>query len=168
MIMQNQRYRSGPSPESAVGRGERSGAWLAICGVILSLLAPGLRAQPATAPEPAGLTPQASLTIHPESPSRPYSRFLFGGFIEHFDGQIYGGIFEPGSPLSDAHGYRQDVIAALKELKLAIVLAGDSPDAYNDLAHPDRVEPIKTNLTFTHGIAALAPHSITIVKLGSR
>jgi alpha-N-arabinofuranosidase len=65
--------------------------------------------------------PQATLKIDPAAPSVPYSPMLFGGFIEHFDGQIYGGLYDPGSPLSDARGFRQDVIAALKELKLAIV-----------------------------------------------
>ncbi|MCB1128163.1 MAG: alpha-N-arabinofuranosidase, partial [Verrucomicrobiae bacterium] len=65
--------------------------------------------------------PQATLTINPDAPRVPRSPMLFGGFIEHFDGQIYGGIFEPGSPLSDERGFRQDVIAALKELKLSVV-----------------------------------------------
>ena len=51
----------------------------------------------------------------------PYSPMIFGGFIEHFDDQIYGGVFEPGSPLSDERGFRKDVIAAMKELKLSIV-----------------------------------------------
>ena len=46
---------------------------------------------------------------------------IFGGFIEHFHHQIYGGIFEPGSPLADEHGFRRDVIKAVKELKLSVV-----------------------------------------------
>jgi alpha-N-arabinofuranosidase len=46
---------------------------------------------------------------------------LFGGFIEHFHRQIYGGLFEPGSPLSDANGFRRDVIEAMKELKLSVL-----------------------------------------------
>jgi alpha-N-arabinofuranosidase len=52
---------------------------------------------------------------------RPYSRMIFGHFIEHFHRQVYGGIFDPGSPLSDARGFRLDVIAALKELDPPIV-----------------------------------------------
>ncbi|HRY51316.1 MAG TPA: alpha-L-arabinofuranosidase C-terminal domain-containing protein [Candidatus Paceibacterota bacterium] len=70
---------------------------------------------------PPDEAPQATITLHPNAPSVPCSPMIFGGFIEHFDGQIYGGIFEPGSPLSDARGYRQDVIAAFKELRLSIV-----------------------------------------------
>lgn len=72
-------------------------------------------------PDPSSTDPTATVTIDSAAPSVPYSRMLFGGFIEHFDGQIYGGLFEPGSPLSDQRGFRKDVIAALKELKLAIV-----------------------------------------------
>jgi hypothetical protein len=49
-------------------------------------------------PDPSSEEPQASVTINTDAPSVPYSPMLFGGFIEHFDGQIYGGLFEPGSP----------------------------------------------------------------------
>lgn len=33
---------------------------------------------------------------------------------------IYGGIYEPGSPLSDENGFRKDVIEALKELSVPV------------------------------------------------
>ena len=46
---------------------------------------------------------------------------IFGQFIEHFHRQIYGGIFDPGSKLSDKDGFRKDVIEALRELKVPIV-----------------------------------------------
>lgn len=65
--------------------------------------------------------PSATVTIDADAPSRPYSRMLFGGFLEHFANQVYGGIFDPGSPLSDAKGFRKDVIAALGELKVPII-----------------------------------------------
>ena len=50
-----------------------------------------------------------------------YSDMLFGQFIEHFHTQIYGGIFDPGSELSDESGFRTDVIEALREIKVPIV-----------------------------------------------
>lgn len=50
-----------------------------------------------------------------------YDHKIFGQFIEHFDNQVYGGIFEPGSPLSDEKGFRKDVIEALKDIKTGIV-----------------------------------------------
>jgi alpha-N-arabinofuranosidase len=61
------------------------------------------------------------MTIKQEAVIIPYSRMLFGQFIEHFHRQIYGGIFEPGSKLSDKDGFRIDVIEALRELKVPIV-----------------------------------------------
>ncbi len=50
-----------------------------------------------------------------------YNPMIFGQFIEHFDDQIYGGIYDPGSSLSDSDGFRTDVIKALKEIKTPIV-----------------------------------------------
>ena len=47
----------------------------------------------------------------------------------------------------------------------ATVLAGESPDSYNDIEHPNRVVPEKTTLTFTKGAVHLPPHSLTIVKV---
>ncbi len=64
---------------------------------------------------------QATFNVDAAAEKQPYSRMIFGGFIEHFSDQIYGGIFDPGSPLSDKKGFRKDVIAALKELKLSVV-----------------------------------------------
>jgi len=64
---------------------------------------------------------QATVTVNPDAPAVTYSPMIFGGFLEHFDHQIYGGVFEPGSPLADRQGFRRDVIAALKELKVPVV-----------------------------------------------
>ena len=47
----------------------------------------------------------------------------------------------------------------------ATVLAGDSPEAYNDVQNPDRVVPEKTQLTFQQGVVRLPPHSLTIVRI---
>lgn len=46
-----------------------------------------------------------------------------------------------------------------------IVLAGDSPNAYNDIGNPNRVVPVKTKLTFAKGIIQLPPHSLLIIKV---
>ncbi|KAK0652569.1 family 51 glycoside hydrolase [Cercophora newfieldiana] len=45
----------------------------------------------------------------------------YGGFAEHMGRCIYGGIYDPGNPLSDENGFRKDVIAAMKELKVPVV-----------------------------------------------
>jgi alpha-N-arabinofuranosidase len=64
---------------------------------------------------------KAKLTIDFKSDINVYDRMIFGQFIEHFHRQIYGGIFEPGSKLSDEQGFRKDVINAIRELKVPIV-----------------------------------------------
>lgn len=63
----------------------------------------------------------AVVTIDPMAPSKPYSPLIFGGFLEHFDHQVYGGIYDPGNSLSDTNGLRRDVISALKELQIPVV-----------------------------------------------
>ncbi len=50
-----------------------------------------------------------------------YNSMIFGQFIEHFDNQIYGGIYDPKSKFADEDGFRTDVIKALKELKVPII-----------------------------------------------
>ena len=47
---------------------------------------------------------QATVSIHVDRVAKPYDPMIFGGFIEHFGRQIYGGFFEPGSPLADEKG----------------------------------------------------------------
>jgi len=71
--------------------------------------------------QPSNSAPSAIVAVSTSAKGRTYSRMLFGGFLEHFHRQIYGGIFEPGSPLSDAKGFRTDVIEAVKELRTPIV-----------------------------------------------
>ncbi len=46
---------------------------------------------------------------------------IFSHFLEHFHRQIYGGIYDPHSYLSDSSGFRSDVIAALKKIKAPVI-----------------------------------------------
>ena len=46
---------------------------------------------------------------------------LYGQFLEHFDRQIYGGVFMPGHPLSDGDGFRKDVVEALRDIRVPII-----------------------------------------------
>ncbi len=48
-------------------------------------------------------------------------KMIYGNFVEHLGRCIYGGLYEPGSSLSDKNGFRKDVIQATKELKVPIV-----------------------------------------------
>jgi alpha-N-arabinofuranosidase len=62
--------------------------------------------------------PQAFVVVDPARRHLEYSRHVFGHFIEHFHRQVYGGIYEPGSPLADDRGFRLDVLQALRELRV--------------------------------------------------
>ena len=48
-------------------------------------------------------------------------RRLFGAFVEHLGRCVYGGIFEPGHATADEHGFRQDVLALVRELAPTIM-----------------------------------------------
>jgi alpha-N-arabinofuranosidase len=48
-------------------------------------------------------------------------RRIFGQFIEHLGRCIYGGIFDEGSPLSDARGFRRDVLESVRPLRVPIL-----------------------------------------------
>ncbi len=59
--------------------------------------------------------------VETSADATPFNRMIFGQFLEHFHRQVYGGVFEPGSPLADKNGFRTDVIDALRELRVPIV-----------------------------------------------
>ncbi len=46
---------------------------------------------------------------------------IYGNFTEMLGRCIYGGIFEPGSPLSDKDGYRKDVLKAAEDLHVTLL-----------------------------------------------
>lgn len=46
---------------------------------------------------------------------------IYGHFIEHFHRQIYGGVYEPGSPMADEDGFRQDVLEAMRKIKVPVL-----------------------------------------------
>ena len=60
-------------------------------------------------------------------------RNLFGSFLEHLGRAIYEGIYDPGSNLSDANGFRKDVLAEVRELGVPIIRypGGNFVSGYN-------------------------------------
>ena len=59
--------------------------------------------------------------INPQRVIGTRDPMIYGHFLEHFHRQIYGGIYEPGSPLADEQGMRKDVMEALRRISPAIV-----------------------------------------------
>ena len=64
---------------------------------------------------------KAHILIDPDRVIGTRDPMIFGHFLEHFHRQIYGGVFEPGSPLADRRGFRADVIEALKKIRTPVV-----------------------------------------------
>jgi alpha-N-arabinofuranosidase len=62
-----------------------------------------------------------TISVNPNHKLSPINPNIYGGFTEHMGRCIYGGIYDPGNPLSDSNGYRKDVIAAMKELQVPVV-----------------------------------------------
>ncbi|MFN8518425.1 MAG: alpha-N-arabinofuranosidase [Chloroflexota bacterium] len=59
--------------------------------------------------------------VEPTDVIGPVSRRLFGSFVEHMGRAVYGGLYEPGHPTADAHGFRGDVLALVRELGVTVV-----------------------------------------------
>jgi alpha-N-arabinofuranosidase len=61
------------------------------------------------------------IAIDPTRTLGSIDRKVFGGFVEHLGRCIYGGLYEEGSPLADERGFRTDVLALLRELRLGVL-----------------------------------------------
>lgn len=64
---------------------------------------------------------QAKIKIDIERIVSDIDPSLYGNFVEHLGRCVYGGIYEPESPLADDKGFRQDVLKAVKDLNVPLV-----------------------------------------------
>lgn len=75
-----------------------------------------------TAAAAQAATLDAQGTLHADQPGPLISRYIFGQFAEHLGFGIYGGIWVgEDSKIPNTHGYRNDVVAALKRLEVPVV-----------------------------------------------
>jgi alpha-N-arabinofuranosidase len=92
------------------------------------------------------------IKIDPQRVIGIIDRNIFGGFAEHLGRCIYGGIYEPGSPLADRQGFRKDVLDALRRLGIAIVRypGGNFASGYRwrDGVGPVSERPARTDLAW--------------------
>jgi alpha-N-arabinofuranosidase len=63
----------------------------------------------------------ARIKLDPHRQLGRVDRRIYGNFIEHLGRCIYGGVFEPGSPLADERGFRTDVLDAARALRVPIL-----------------------------------------------
>ena len=88
----------------------------------------------------------ARVTIATSRTRSTLDRRLFGAFLEHLGRAVYTGVYEPGSPLADANGFRKDVLAEVTALGVPIMRypGGNFVSGYNWL---DGVGPKKDRPT---------------------
>src|SRR4029077_2913948 len=71
---------------------------------------------------------------------------LFGSFLEHLGRAIYEGIYDPGSKLADANGFRKDVLDEIKKMGVPIIRypGGNFVSGYNwlDGVGPKKDRPV--------------------------
>jgi alpha-N-arabinofuranosidase len=94
----------------------------------------------------------ATVVVHKDDVIAPLDRRIFGTFVEHMGRCVYGGIYEPGHPTADAHGFRGDVLALTKELGATIVRypGGNFLSGYNweDGVGPKDKRPTRLDLAW--------------------
>jgi alpha-N-arabinofuranosidase len=92
------------------------------------------------------------IRIDPERIAGIIDRNIFGGFAEHLGRCIYGGIYEPDSPLADESGFRTDVIKVLQRLQMPLIRypGGNFASGYRwrDGIGPVDERPVRTDLAW--------------------
>ena len=105
-----------------------------------SLLGRSLWAQASNSSGPARIFVDTRRTIASLDPN------VFGSFLEHLGRAIYGGIYEPGSKLSDSNGFRTDVLEEIRKLGVPIIRypGGNFVSGYNwlDGVGPKKDRPV--------------------------
>lgn len=125
-------------PNAALAPVQSGGAfvpfrWITV-GLALAVLAGASQAPQAQTPAPAAASPSAArIKIDLDRTIGDVDPLIFGNFAEHLGRMIYGGIYEEGSGLSDANGYRKDVMEAVTGLNVSILRwpGGNFASGYN-------------------------------------
>ncbi len=61
------------------------------------------------------------ITVNPSRAIGKRDPMIYGQFIEHFHRQIYGGVYDPQSPLADEDGFRTDVLEAMRKIRVPVL-----------------------------------------------
>jgi alpha-L-arabinofuranosidase len=98
----------------------------------------------------AAAQPRVTVAVDTKAPGAKIDRLIFSQFAEHLGTGIYGGIWVgEDSKIPNTNGYRNDVLAALKALKVPLVRwpGGCFADEYNwrEGIGPRASRPVKIN-----------------------
>ncbi len=108
---------------------------------------PFLAAMLSLAPYGFAQAPAARIKIDTDRVIGQVDPLVFGNFAEHLGRCIYGGLYEEGSKLSDADGFRKDVMEAMKGLGVTMLRwpGGNFASGYNwqDGIGPKSLRPVR-------------------------
>jgi alpha-N-arabinofuranosidase len=84
-------------------------------------------------PRLAAQAAQARIKLDPDRVISEVHPHVFGNFVEHLGRCVYGGVYEEKSPLSDADGFRRDVMEATRGLGVTLLRwpGGNFASGYN-------------------------------------
>ena len=95
---------------------------------------------------------KAHISLDPSAIVATVDRRLFGSFVEHLGRCVYTGIYEPGHPTADALGFRQDVLALVRELGVSTIRypGGNFVSSYRweDGVGPLEERPVRLDLAW--------------------
>lgn len=102
---------------------------------------------------PATLYPQnARIKIDIERQIDQIDPLIYGNFAEHLGRCIYGGLYDPQSPLADADGFRKDVARGIKDLNVTVLRwpGGNFVSGYHwmDGIGPKETRPVRIDLAW--------------------
>lgn len=128
---------------------------------------------------------KARVAVHREFRVGTIDERLYSAFIEHMGRAINGGIYDPGHPEADERGFRRDVLALVRDLKIPAIRypGGNFVSAYNweDGIGPKDRRPVRLDLAwrcketnqvgindFAHWASMAGIEMMLAVNLGSR
>ncbi len=105
---------------------------------------------------------KATVSVHAKFTIGDVDDRLFGGFIEHIGRCVYDGIYEPGHPEADEDGFRRDVAALVRDLKMPVTRypGGNFVSGYDwhDTVGPRDRRPVRVDYAWE----AMEPNQIGI------
>ena len=108
----NSIYLSGPTHRNSLARARSASAVLLLCAAALTVCAFAKAAEPL----------RAELTVRADKPGSVIAPEIYGQFAEHLGRGVYEGVWVgENSAVPNTRGYRNDVVAALKELGVPLV-----------------------------------------------
>ena len=128
---------------------------------------------------------KANVAVHREFRIGTIDDRLYSAFIEHMGRAINGGIYDPGHAQADERGFRRDVLALVRDLKIPAIRypGGNFVSAYNweDGVGPKDQRPVRLDLAwrcketnqvgindFAHWAGMAGIEMMLAVNLGSR